>query len=180
MLAKRYQQFQRRLARHYLNNVDTDNNDNNGNNGNNGNNNGGGGGGGERGGGGGGGGSDTRMTGNNNNPVINNNENNQNNNTRGRRVFGSLTAAQSMSSVRPTVSTTRPQTVSNGVSRPLPQSHPTSSDAAPVRSTNATFQIFSDSGVGPGSGEPLALTENENWRNLDTQANKRKENNGEF
>ena len=46
-----------------------------------------------------------------------------------------------------------------------------------VPATNSTFQIFSDHAV--GENVPFVLTENSNWRNLDTQENKKKENSGD-
>ena len=183
MLTKRYQQFQRRMARHYINtvniegNIEGDNNNNNATNSsnNNGSNN-----------------SGSNNSGSNGSNSNNNTNNENNNENRERRALTSLPlSVQPSQSQRPatthtvtTAHTTNPDSRHRSVSTtrttlntPL-TSTIQNTVSVPAR-TNATFQIFSDDSP-TNSEEPGTLTENENWRNLGTQSNKRKENDGMY
>ena len=174
MLGKRYQQFQRRLARHYINTIngDDDNNIMDG-------------------------GSGVSTVGNTNttsgtsrNQVqgsLNENSNRENRGGTGeRRVFGTIPTSSSNTSSSTTLQT---QGFSRDTDRGQSSAYArTGRDASLVRSipsvltsaplSNSTFQIFSD--LTPDNLVNTALTENENWRNLGTQSEKRKENDGKI
>lgn len=182
MLAKRYQQFQRRLARHYINTIDVGqegeeiggsteglNITSNRINGN--------------------------ITSNFNSNVIQNqglgsvneNRNRENNGGNGeRKVFGVLSiptttsaTALSTQSLSRDMDRRQPSTQSSTVrdTAHVRSSVPISA-SRPVPASNATFQILADTVT--ESTDNCVLTENENWRNLGTQSDKRKENNGRF
>ena len=172
MLAKRYQQFQRRLARHYINTIDGEDNNMDG-------------------------GTGVSTGGNtNNNPGIirnqvqgslNENSNRENRGGNGeRRVFGTISISASDTSSSTTLST---QGLPRDTDRGQSSAHTRATrDTAHVRSnpsvlssasaSNSGFQIFTD--LAPDNLVNTALTENENWRNLGTQSQKRKENDGKF
>ena len=174
MLGKRYQQFQRRLARHYINTIngEDDNNIMDG-------------------------GTGVSTVGNTNttsgtsrNQVQGSLQENSNRENRGsngeRRVFATIPISSSNTSSSTTLPT---QSLSRDTDRGQSSAYArTGRDASLVRSnpsvltsaplSNATFQIFSD--LTPDNLVNTELTENENWRNLGTQSEKRKENDGKI
>ena len=174
MLGKRYQQFQRRLARHYINTIngEDDNNIMDG-------------------------GTGVSTVGNTNttsgisrNQVQGSLHENSNRENRGgngeRRVFATIPISSSNTSSSTTLptqgfsrDTDRGQSSAyarTGRDASLVRSNPSVLTSAPL--SNATFQIFSD--LTPDNLVNTELTENENWRNLGTQSEKRKENDGKI
>lgn len=169
LLSKRYQQFQRRLARHYINNMEDNNTDsNNDNNDNN-----------------------TNITSRANDTRGGNGNRNENGGQGVRPRDGTRTGPRTNSGIDvengsrvplsglPIADTDR-RTHSGSTAPGNVRSVNMSSSGTHVRATapatNSTFQIFSDHAV--GENVQSVLTENSNWRNLDTQENKKKENSG--
>ena len=162
MLSKRYQQFQRRLARHYLNNMDEDTHTHaDGVNP----------------------GTQTdRTVGGEGRQGAGGGENRPDGGDRERRPLAGLAVSNGDTADRRTNSTSRAVSTSSTV-RAVSTSSSNTVRAVSTSSTvrapvpNATFQIFSDQRQAEENVHPV-LTENPNWQILSTQATKKKENEG--